>query len=199
VSSRGYADDRGARDPGLAGAAAVLLGVLVAVLGFFALMMWVDARHARDAADRAAASAAGSMPGMDMSSSASAGSLTSYAGAAPANADDLATAHKPYPATLPGAPPAGTVADVNLKLTDLTVQIAPGVKYSAWAWAGGAPGPVIHVHQGQMVKITLTNKGAIPTPSTSTPRVSPRTGPSRTSCPASPSATRSARTIPASS
>ena len=97
-----------------------------------------------------------------MSSSASAGSLTSYAGAAPANADELATAHKPYPATLPAAPPAGTVADVNLKLTDLTVQIAPGVKYSAWAWAGGAPGPVIHVHQGQMVKITLTNNGAIP-------------------------------------
>jgi nitrite reductase (NO-forming) len=51
---------------------------------------------------------------------------------------------------------------VNLVLTDLTVQIAPGVKYAAWAWAGGAPGPVIHVRQGQLVKITLTNKGAIP-------------------------------------
>jgi nitrite reductase (NO-forming) len=160
--SSGYADDRGARDPGLAGAAAVLLGILVAVLGFFALMMWVDARHARDDADRAAASATGSMPGMDMSSSSSAGSLKSYAGAAPANADELATAHKPYPATLPAAASAETVADVNLKLTDLTVQIAPGVKYSAWAWAGGAPGPVIHVHQGQLVKITLTNNGAIP-------------------------------------
>jgi nitrite reductase (NO-forming) len=36
------------------------------------------------------------------------------------------------------------------------------VKYSAWAWAGGAPGPVIHVRQGQLVKITLTNDGAIP-------------------------------------
>ena len=160
--SSGYADDRGARDPGLAGAAAVLLGILVAVLGFFALMMWVDARHARDDADRAAASVTGSTPGMDMSSSASAGSLTSYAGAAPANADELAAAHEPYPAALPGAPSAGTVADVKLKLTDLTVQIAPGVKYSAWAWAGGAPGPVIHVHQGQLVKITLTNNGAIP-------------------------------------
>jgi nitrite reductase (NO-forming) len=162
MSSSGYANDRGARDPGLAGAAAVLLGILVAVLGFFALMMWVDARHARDDADRAAASATGAMPGMDMSSSASAGSLTSYAGAAPANADELAAAHEPYPAALPAASPAGTVAEVNLKLTDLTVQIAPGVKYSAWAWAGGAPGPVIHVHQGQLVEITLTNNGAIP-------------------------------------
>ena len=42
------------------------------------------------------------------------------------------------------------------------MEIAPGVKYAAWAWAGGAPGPVIHVRQGQMVKITLTNDGAIP-------------------------------------
>jgi nitrite reductase (NO-forming) len=46
-------------------------------------------------------------------------------------------------------------------LKDLTVQIAPGVKYAAWAWAGGAPGPVIHVRQGQLVKVTLTNDGAI--------------------------------------
>ena len=51
---------------------------------------------------------------------------------------------------------------MHLVLTDLTVQIAPGVKYAAWAWAKGAPGPVIHVRQGQLVKITLTNNGAIP-------------------------------------
>src|SRR5206468_8398605 len=69
--------------------------------------------------------------------------------------------HAPYPAALPPAP-AGAVADVHLVLTDRTIQIAPGVHYAAWAWAGGAPGPVIHVRQGQMVKITLTNNGAIP-------------------------------------
>ena len=132
----------------------LLLGILVAVLGFFALMMWADANGAKDAANRAAAkvtsgdgSVAG-MPGMDMSGVGS-GALTSYAGAAPANADALAAAHKPYPAALPAAPP-GPVADVNLVLKDVTVQIAPGVKYAAWAWAGGAPGPVIHVRQGQL-------------------------------------------------
>jgi nitrite reductase (NO-forming) len=73
----------------------------------------------------------------------------------------LDAAHKPFPADVPPAPP-GPIANVNLALTDITVQIAPGVKYSAWAWAGGAPGPVIHVRQGQLVKITLTNNGAIP-------------------------------------
>ena len=90
-----------------------------------------------------------------------AGGLESYAGTAPADADALAAAHKPFPAALPAAP-AGPVANVNLALTDINVEIAPGVHYSAWAWAGGAPGPVIHVRQGQLVKITLTNKGAIP-------------------------------------
>jgi nitrite reductase (NO-forming) len=128
----------------LAGVVAVLLGILVAVLGFFALFTWLDARSAKDAARHAAAKAAAATP----AASADMGALKSYAGAAPANADALAAAHKAYPATLPAAP--------------LTVQIAPGIKYSAWAWAGGAPGPVIHVRQGQLVKITLTNDGAIP-------------------------------------
>src|SRR6185437_10865367 len=90
-----------------------------------------------------------------------AATLESFAGAAPANADALAAAHKPFPAAMPPVM-AGAVADVNLVLKDVTVEVAPGVKYSAWAWAGGAPGPVIHVRQGQMVKITLTNQGAIP-------------------------------------
>jgi nitrite reductase (NO-forming) len=150
---------------GLAAVIAVLLGILVGLLGFFALLMWIDARNARNSADRAAATAADNtmtgMPGMSSTATSGTGALTSYAGAAPANADALAAAHKAFPATLPVAP-AGPVADVNLVLKDVTIQVAPGVKYSAWAWAGGAPGPVIHVRQGQLVKITLTNDGAIP-------------------------------------
>jgi len=135
----------------------LMLGILVAVLGFFALMMWVDAHNAKNAADRAAAKASSATPG----ATSDLGALKSYAGAAPSNADALAAAHKSFPAALPAAP-AGPVANINLVLKDVTVQIAPGVKYAAWAWAGGAPGPVIHVRQGQLVKITLTNEGAIP-------------------------------------
>jgi nitrite reductase (NO-forming) len=149
-------------------AVSVLLGLLVAILGFFAVMMWFDAHDAKNAADRAAAAvSSGSggmagMPGMDTTGASSAtGALTSFAGAAPDDADALAAAHDPFPAALPAAP-AGPVANVDLVLKDVTVQIAPGVKYSAWAWAGGAPGPVIHVRQGQLVKVTLTNDGAIP-------------------------------------
>src|SRR5207248_2710304 len=72
----------------LAGVAAVLLGILVAVLGLFALFTWLDARSARDAADRAAAKAATAAP----AASADMGALKSYADAAPANADALAAA-----------------------------------------------------------------------------------------------------------
>jgi nitrite reductase (NO-forming) len=143
----------------------LLLGLLVGVLGVFAVLMWSDAHDAKKAANRAAASAASggsaALSATDMHAHATAAGLESYAGAAPANADALAAAHKAFPATLPAAP-AGPIARVDLVLKDVTIQIAPGVKYSAWAWAGGAPGPVIHVRQGQLVKIALTNKGAIP-------------------------------------
>ena len=45
----------------------------------------------------------------------------------------------------------------------MTVQIAPGVKYNTWSFSGhGAPGPILHVRQGQLVKMTLTNGGTIP-------------------------------------
>jgi copper-containing nitrite reductase len=160
VSNSGYTSNS---DDGmataLAGTAAMLMGLLVVVLGVVAILMWSDARSTRHDA-RAAASTSPS-PMSDMASNTGAGTLTSYAGAAPENADLLAAAHTPFPAALPPVQP-GPVADVDLKLTDINVQIAPGVHYAAWAWAGGAPGPVIHVRQGQLVKITLTNNGAIP-------------------------------------
>jgi nitrite reductase (NO-forming) len=137
----------------------VMLGILVGVLGIFAIAMWFDARGAKDAAERAAAKATpAAEAGMEHSSAA--GGLASYAGAAPRNGQDLAAAHKPFSAAMPPIPKG--VANVNLVLKDITHEIAPGVKYSAWTFAGGAPGPVIHVRQGQMVKITLTNGGAIP-------------------------------------
>jgi nitrite reductase (NO-forming) len=141
----------------------LMLGILVAILGFFALMMWFDSRDAKDAAEQAAAKTATATPaaGHEAHTHATAAGLESYAGASPANADAIAEKHVPYPAAMPALQP-GAVASFDLALTDRTVEIAPGVKYSAWAWAGGAPGPVIHVRQGQTVKITLTNKGAIP-------------------------------------
>ena len=60
----------------------------------------------------------------------------------------------------PSAP--GTVHEYTIPLKDVTMEIAPGVTYSAWTFAGGAPGPTIHVRQGDTVKVTLRNDGRDP-------------------------------------
>ena len=142
----------------------LLLGMLVVVLGFVAVWMGFSAHDARNDANKAAnaVSSGDSMAGMDMSGGTpTATDLPSYAGQTPANADALAKSHVPMNATLPPAP-AGEVARVKLVLVDKTLEIAPGVKYRAWAFSGGAPAPFIHVRQGQKVELTLVNKGAIP-------------------------------------
>lgn len=145
--------------------ATMLLGFTVAVVGFFALMMWADAREARDdAAQPAAASpqpdaAASGQPVADPNVALP---LASFAGVVPENSAELAAAHKPYDATLPPIP-AGDLVKVQMTLKDMTVEIAPGVEYNTWAFDGhGAPGPIIHVREGQTVEMTLTNGGAIP-------------------------------------
>jgi len=152
----------GRRDPDRESAVGLKLFALFAGLALGAMIpigIWMasSAQNARDDARAAAAKVSAGAP----AATAHTGAMHSFTGASPANADALAAAHHAFPATLPAAP-AGPVANVNLLLKDVTVQIAPGVKYAAWAWAGGAPGPVIHVRQGQQVKITLTNDGAIP-------------------------------------
>src|SRR5262245_53891571 len=87
----------------------------------------------------------------------------SYAGAKPANAEELAEAHEAYDATLPPLQD-GNLVKVHMTMKDRVVEIAPGIKYNVWAFDGdySAPGPIIHVKQGQTVEMTLTNGGVIP-------------------------------------
>src|SRR5262249_24538848 len=142
----------------------LLLGMLVVVLGFVAVWMGFSAHDARKDANKAAApvSTGSSMPGMGMSGGAAGRSeRAGYPGPRAAHARARAMRRAPMSAALPPAP-AGPVARVHLVLVDKTIQIAPGVKYSAWAFSGGAPAPFIHVRQGQKVELTLTNKGVIP-------------------------------------
>jgi nitrite reductase (NO-forming) len=140
--------------------AAMLLGLLVAVVGIFALMLWADAREARDDASTAAADARVGAAAHEAHNTAL--PLNSFAGVVADNAQDLAEAHKPYDATMP-AIPARDLVRVHMTLKDMAVEIAPGVKYNTWAFDGhGAPGPIVHVRQGQTVEMTLTNGGALP-------------------------------------
>jgi nitrite reductase (NO-forming) len=143
--------------------AVILLGFTVAVVGFFALMMWADARDARESGTSSEAAPAAPAAAHDHATDHNTAlPLNSFAGVVPGNAQALAEAHKAYDASLPPVP-AGDVVKVGMKLKDMTVEIAPGVKYNTWAFDGhGAPGPILHVRQGQTVEMTLTNGGAIP-------------------------------------
>jgi nitrite reductase (NO-forming) len=139
----------------------LLLGILVAVVGFFALMLWADAREARDDASSAAAETAAGTRAHEEHDTAL--PLASFAGKVPENAQELAAAHEPYDATLPPLQ-SGEVVKVHMVMKDRAVEVAPGVKYNVWAFDGdySAPGPIVHVCEGQTVEFTLENGGAIP-------------------------------------
>jgi nitrite reductase (NO-forming) len=143
----------------------MLLGLAVAVVGFFALLMWADARDDGGTASSEAAAAPAAAhnhatehvtnPNQSLP-------VSSFAGVVAPNAQELAAAHKATNAMLPPIP-AGNLVKVHMTLKDMVVQIAPGVRYNTWAFDGhGAPGPVVHVREGQTVEMTLTNGGSIP-------------------------------------
>jgi nitrite reductase (NO-forming) len=142
-------------------AAVLLLGLLVGTLGIVAVLLWADARQSRDDA-AAAATPAPAAAHNHAAHANTAQPINSFAGVVAPNAQELAMAHKPYEATLPPLS-ASDVVKVHMTLKDMAVEIAPGVKYNTWAFDGhGAPGPVVHVRQGQTVEMTLTNGGSIP-------------------------------------
>jgi nitrite reductase (NO-forming) len=144
----------------------IAIAVLVALLSLAALVGTTTAVVSADVAmkakdDAEAAAGTGAVPAAHTVAAPAGEGLVSYAGQTAENAEDLVAAREPFPAEL--APvPEGDVVDVELTLKDVVVEIAPGVKYTAWGFEGGAPGPAIHVRQGQQVRITLTNGGAIP-------------------------------------
>ncbi len=147
----------------------LFLGLAVGAMIPIGIWLASSAQSARHDAQLAASKATSgqtsvpSMPGMGSSTAAQGGSYASpsYAGMAPTNADALAMAHAAAPATLPAAPP-GPVAHVRLAIEHGVVSIAPGIRYEAWTFGGTAPGPAIHVRQGQRVDVTIVNKAPMP-------------------------------------
>lgn len=135
---------------------ALFLGMAVGILAIVAVVLVKTADDARDEAtavttDRShLGTGAVSLP------------LQSFAGKTGEDAQALAEAHVATKATLPPVP-AGELVQVQMTLKDMVVEVAPGVKYNTWAFDGhGAPGPIVHVREGQTVEMTLTNGGAIP-------------------------------------
>jgi nitrite reductase (NO-forming) len=144
----------------------LLLGFAVGVLAIAAVAAVQAADQARDEVGAATQPATAATPAAhDHSAHATASQsqpIQSFAGTTGADADALAKAHTAYDATLPPVP-AGDLVKIHMTLKDMVIEIAPGVRYNTWAFDGhGAPGPILHVRQGQTVQMTLTNGGTIP-------------------------------------
>jgi nitrite reductase (NO-forming) len=141
---------------------AVFLGLAVAAMVPTGIWLAASAQNAKHDAQVAAAkaSSASAAPTAGMTATSAKGGTypsPSFAGVAPENADQLATAHTAFRAALPAAP-AGPVAHLRLTIQHRVISIAPGIRYDAWTFGDTVPGPVIHVRQGQKVVVTLVNK-----------------------------------------
>src|SRR3954465_106485 len=50
------------------------------------------------------------------------------------------------------------VKNIQLDTTHKVIEIAPGVKFSAWTFGDQVPGPVVRVRVGDRVKFSMTNR-----------------------------------------
>ena len=66
-------------------------------------------------------------------------------------------------ATLKPLDPA-PVKEVRLDTTHKIIEIAPGVKFSAWTFGDQVPGPVVRARVGDRIKFTMTNRSDEPMP-----------------------------------
>lgn len=66
------------------------------------------------------------------------------------------------PAVKPLDPAA--VKEVRLDTTHKVIDIAPGVKFSAWTFGDQVPGPVVRARVGDRVKFSMTNRSDEPVP-----------------------------------
>lgn len=92
--------------------------------------------------------------------------VSSGAGRAPAiqrvDFDSSITATQPaYNAELPMASDAG-IKEFRIPIKNARLEIAAGVTYDGWTFGGTVPGPAIHVHQGDRVRITVVNESPMP-------------------------------------
>ena len=54
------------------------------------------------------------------------------------------------------------VKEFRIPIRDATSEIANGVTYKGWTFGGTAPGPVIRVREGDLVRIRLVNEASMP-------------------------------------
>lgn len=66
-----------------------------------------------------------------------------------------------YDAVVPPVTDA-PIKEFRIPIKDEKLQIADGATYDGWTFGGTVPGPVMHVRQGDLVRITVVNEASIP-------------------------------------
>jgi nitrite reductase (NO-forming) len=59
------------------------------------------------------------------------------------------------------------VKEIRLDTTHKIIEIAPGVKFSAWTFGDQVPGPAVRARVGDRIKFTMTNRSDEPAPAMS--------------------------------
>jgi nitrite reductase (NO-forming) len=76
--------------------------------------------------------------------------------------DKVVTSTTPvYNARLTDASDAG-IKEYRIPIKNAVIEIADGVKYDGWTFGGTVPGPVIHVRQGDRVRVNVVNESNMP-------------------------------------
>ncbi|MFB6173497.1 MAG: multicopper oxidase domain-containing protein, partial [Halobacteriales archaeon] len=52
------------------------------------------------------------------------------------------------------------VREFELDARDIPIEIAPGVEFLSWAYDGQVPGPTIRATEGELIRVTFTNRGS---------------------------------------
>jgi manganese oxidase len=55
-----------------------------------------------------------------------------------------------------------TVREFEIEATDQEIEVAPGVKFAAWAYNGRVPGPTLRAREGERVRINFVNASSHP-------------------------------------
>jgi FtsP/CotA-like multicopper oxidase with cupredoxin domain len=55
-----------------------------------------------------------------------------------------------------------TVREFNIVAEDKEIEVAPGVKFAAWAYNGRIPGPTLRAQEGDLIRINFVNASSHP-------------------------------------
>lgn len=59
-------------------------------------------------------------------------------------------------------PDGRTLREFTITAVDTEIEVAPGVKFAAWAYNGRVPGPTMRATEGDLVRVRFINAGAHP-------------------------------------